>query len=668
MSLKYYPALKHGIFFALGILLSRLLDPSIPSLLAVLGGSLLLTFFIASYIRPLFPIALILLVGLSGGLLYQVQSGDSELLLQGLELPDAELIGVVSSDPVAKQGYVEWRIKPDSILWRNQGGVPEGEIVTRLYDSSATTQNVPLLGDHIALRGTFRIPSTPTIPGEFDYGGWLRSRGIAGTFDCYRRREIYRFGFQKPTLIGAMRIGVRRDVRSFTEKWIGGEEGDIAAALLIGDRSRIDPTTRDTFSATGTAHLLAVSGLHVGLIVLVLFVAVSWIPRVWIRFLCFALPLSGYVLIVGDTPSVLRAATMALLFLIAYNTGRLTRPINLLGGAALLLLLLRPSSLFDIGFQLSFSAVAGIFLVYTPLWNYLRLRFPRTTTFPILGRLLQLLFLSVGAQILTIPFTIYYFGYLSPISPVINLLAVPLISIGLGASLAGLAVPLAAKWFGGTAWLAIAAGRRLIEWAATLTTAKVELQTIGVLTLTVMLLGLLYVTFSRTPLQVLLRSISLCFLLFLSLTVDRRLDPLFHSSSGYLYLVPLSRSGGIATALHHNNHLTLWYGGMSVRDSNSAKRVADLLMRRTGAAEVEVIDILNDSIVRSSNDLLVVNPIGPEYGTSHIPLILTNASRRRPSLVEVAGEVYAQVPLQRKLMRTIILDSRQNWRRIEWDY
>ena len=444
INLKSYPALKHAGMFACGILLARLFNPSINVLLVLIGLSLLLLFLSGAFCRVLFLPILLAVVGISGGLLYHLHDRHSGFL-RGAEIEDAEVIGRLVSDPLVKPGYVEWRLEPDSILWRNSAAVPEGDMIFRLHDSVASVGSLPAPGSRVSVRGLFRIPSSPQIPGEFDYGEWLRSRGIVGTVDCYRRSDMYVFGVPELPAITSFRLEVKRYVRSFARQRIGGEEGDIAVALIIGDRSGIDPQTRDAFAVTGTAHLLAVSGLHVGIIALLLFVAVSWIPGRWIRFLLFTLSLAGYAIVVGGSPSILRASTMAVLFLFAYTVGRITQPLNILGAAALFILLLDPPALFEVGFQLSFAAVAGILLFYLPLWSYLKGRFPRTTGHPVTGRLAQLFLLSIGGQILTIPLTLHYFGSLSPISPFINIVAVPLMTAGLGAGVAGVLLPFAAK-------------------------------------------------------------------------------------------------------------------------------------------------------------------------------------------------------------------------------
>ena len=332
--------------------------------------------------------------------------------------------------------------------------------------------------------------------------------------------------------------------------------------LLIGERSKIDQSTRDAFAITGTAHVLAVSGLHVGIIALALFVVVSWIPGRWLRFSFFALSLLSYVLITGAKPSILRAGIMALLFMLSYNSGRIARPLNTLGVTGLFLLLLDPESLFDIGFQLSFCAVAGILLVYPRLWSFLKSTFPRGMKNPVLGRVVQLFLLSIGAQILTFPLSVHYFGSFSPISPLVNIVVIPLVTIGLGAGVAGVVFPFAAKWFGGTAWLAMSSTRSIVEGVAESSIVSLDIQGIGVFAVLILIIAGVWLLLAQKPLQVLVRSCCLLLLTVIVVGVDSKLDPLVHSKSGFLYLSPLSRSGGLVAGLHHGDTLSFWYGGI----------------------------------------------------------------------------------------------------------
>ena len=95
--------------------------------------------------------------------------------------------------------------------------------------------------------------------------------------------------------------------------------------------------------------------------------------------------------------------------------------------------------------------------------------------------------------------------------------------------------------------------------------------------------------------------------------------------------------------------------------------ISNVLCQRLGVSVVQITDLLDSTTLNSTNDLIKINPIGPEYGSSLVPLIVSNTRQRYPCRVSIEGEIFAQIPLQRKLVRTVVLDSRNNWKPIEWD-
>lgn len=674
--LRYHPALKHSLVFAAGIALAHLANVPPDALLAPVFFSLL--WIVAAALRPslFLPFAVVVTVALSGALWYAVRAGTDLPRIGGSDHENVELVGVVASDPVAKDGRMEWRMEPDSLLYRNSSARLSGPVIVRLYDSTARPADVPGYGARISLKGTFRLPSGPRFPGEFDYGGRLAAQGVAGTFDCYRRTEIFAFGQKREGYAEEVVRSVRAWVRRFARERVGGEEGDVLTALMLGDRGEIDRSTRDAFARTGTAHVLAVSGLHVGLIALALFVCVSWLRSRPLRFALFTGALGAYVVLVGAPPSVLRASVMAVVFLLAYEVGRLSRPLNTFGVAALVLLLLEPAWLFDVGFQLSFAAVAGILLLYGPLYRRLSVRFPRSMGNILTGRAAQLLLLSFSAQLFTFPLTLYYFGYVSPFSPFINILVVPLTTLGLGAGLAGTlfsVLPGLPEWFGGAAHLALRSALGFVEWSASFRGGTAYLHLTSPAVVLPALVGLLYLSFSRSAGQSLVRGFSFLLLLFVLFVLDRRFDPLADSGSGYLYVMPLSRGGGIVAGIHCGDSLLLCYGGLNARDSAAAARAGELLAQRIGAGHVRVADLAvpyasvaagSDSSAKDS-DLRLMNRAGPEYLHRRVPVIFSNTGRRSPGFVAAGGRVLVQIPLQRKFGRAVVL-APDSFRQIVW--
>lgn len=212
----------------------------------------------------------------------------------------------------------------------------------------------------------------------------------------------------------------------------------IAEALTLGWKADIDTNIQSSFRDAGIAHLLAVSGLHVGLLALMIRILLLWIGRerrgrivsgilrliaVWL-----------FALLTGLAPSTTRAALMFSLFIIADILGRRTPKINLLATAATITLACHPMLLFDIGWQLSYAAVTGI-LVAKPVIEAFH------------NKLWQAATVSVAATLATMPITITTFHRIHPYFLFANVVIVPLAGAMLGLSLIYMAVPC-----GATAW------------------------------------------------------------------------------------------------------------------------------------------------------------------------------------------------------------------------
>ncbi len=241
-----------------------------------------------------------------------------------------------------------------------------------------------------------------------------------------------------------------------------GEAG-IAAAMTLGWKADLDPETQTAFRDAGIAHLLAVSGLHVGLVALMMGMLCFFVPKDSKgRIVRGAVQLAGvwtFALVTGMAPSTMRAALMFSLFIVSNILGRRTPKINLLAATAILTLAARPMLLFDVGWQLSYSAVAGILLA-RPLIGLWR------------NWLWQASAVSTSATLSTLPVTLAVFHRLQPYFLIANAIIVPLAGVILALSLAYMAVPC-----GATAWLLhwpLVGTVWLTQLVATLPAASVE--------------------------------------------------------------------------------------------------------------------------------------------------------------------------------------------------
>jgi competence protein ComEC len=237
---------------------------------------------------------------------------------------------------------------------------------------------------------------------------------------------------------------LRTDAKNTIAGWpMQSEAKQIMYALVLGDRSDLDPHLRQQYANAGVVHILAVSGLHVGVLYLLISLIFQKLlsGRAW-RFQAFITlaVLWSYALMTGLSPSVWRAATMFSLLSVGVQIGRITNIYSTLAASAFILLILDSSLLFSPGFQLSYAAVFGI-VRYQPIiaecWE------PKSKW---MNYAWQLASVSLAAQLVTMPFTLVYFGQFPTYFLLANLLILPLLSVimigSIGALLLGSLVQL----------------------------------------------------------------------------------------------------------------------------------------------------------------------------------------------------------------------------------
>lgn len=230
---------------------------------------------------------------------------------------------------------------------------------------------IPLrYGDRIEVQGVLRHPNEQRNPGGFDYRSYLARRGVFGILYPNRGQEIIltdRSGFPPLRWTETLRRRVEIVIDEAYEE--NRVHAQVLKGMLLGLRNELSPDILDAFRNSGSIHILAVSGLHVGLIATVCFFGFSLLrlPRKATDLLTIAAVVL-YACLVGFRPSVFRASLMAVIFLISRIIERDRDLFNLLAFAAFVLLLINPAQLWDIGFQLSFAAVASI-VYLMPKWE-----------------------------------------------------------------------------------------------------------------------------------------------------------------------------------------------------------------------------------------------------------------------------------------------------------
>jgi competence protein ComEC len=293
-----------------------------------------------------------------------------------------------------------------TILWIQSRLLPKPEKVIA-YFSKESFDTTLVTGDQIILLARPQEIKNMGNPFEFDYRTMMNNKGIY--YSLYLQPGTYHKTGKKISRFSYLAEQVRdKLVALLAATKLEKEERSVISALTLGYRTELEPETRDYFASTGAMHVLAVSGLHVGLIYLIISSLLSGINRGKIGSVVYPATLIiflwTYAFITGFSPSVQRATVM-FSFVIVGNI--LRRPVNIynsLSASALVLMLYNPDVIFEVGFQLSYLAVFGIVLLQPPMANMLKLK----------NKMLKwawsLFTVSVAAQLATFPLGLFYFN------------------------------------------------------------------------------------------------------------------------------------------------------------------------------------------------------------------------------------------------------------------
>jgi competence protein ComEC len=315
--------------------------------------------------------------------------GESRFLIS---LEEYELKDSITAKAVGRLYYLE------NEKWKDTGIKSilyiEGKKVTSL------SQN-----DFILTMTKFHPIANKNNPGEFNAINFWKTKGIThiGYLKEVDILEIKRF---QDNWIDSQLAQLRNKLSQVLKNELNGSNLAIAQALILGDKSMLDQETRNSFGATGAMHVLAVSGLHIGIITQLLLYLFQFSSKLITRrnaVFITVLLLWVYALLTGFSPSVVRAVFMFSVLILSQETGGNYAPINVLFFTAFILILFNPFVIYDIGFQLSYLAMLGIYSLYKPIAAWY------ITKNKILNYLWQGSAIGFAAQAMTVPLTLYYF-------------------------------------------------------------------------------------------------------------------------------------------------------------------------------------------------------------------------------------------------------------------
>jgi competence protein ComEC len=336
------------------------------------------------------------------------------------------LRGEVHQEPIpARSGWIteirmQMLVHGDSCI--------AGAILLKTYLRTPPGGMLPRTGERWQLSGTLVPIRNRGNPREIDYESILSRKG-------YRYRFYVDSGSMANRKLDGMaigRIGAAKIRKKIAEYWDGTSESEaLLRAVCLGDRTALSDQQKNSFRDAGGMHLLAVSGLHIGLIWWFLHRALEILVRLFRREVFRMVPsvmlLWLYACLTGFSSSVCRSVTMFTLFSLALFIDQRSRPVNSLLLSAFLILAIDPERILDAGFQLSYAAVFGI----VTLFPWLR-KLPGRISNRFVRWIWELNAVSIAAQFATLPLVVFYFNQFPVYALLTNLMAIPLLSLIMG--------------------------------------------------------------------------------------------------------------------------------------------------------------------------------------------------------------------------------------------
>lgn len=444
-------------------------------------GLIPLPFLFFSQHRKAIVLSSVCLLAFFGGVLLFPTSlpANDENHLQSYNGQVFEIKGVIDADPEVRDKTTHIRLSAKEIGLDNDWQEVSGDALLFVPHYPAYHY-----GDELQVEGNLETP--PQLD-DFDYEGYLERQGIYSTM-LYPEIEILETGKGFKPL--AWVYGLRNSLSQTLAQVLPEPQASLAQGILLGIRYNIPAEVKADFVSTGTAHLLAISGLHLSILAGILLSIGIWLfgKRRYI-YIWLALGIIWlYALLTGMQTPVIRGAIMASLFLAAELLGRQRTAITSLAFAAAIMVGISPQILWDASFQLSFLSMAGLIFLAPPLMNLGRRAVNRAIGEEGIGVSLasivtDSLGVTLAATIAVWPLIAHYFGIVSLSSPLANLLALPampgIIVTGALAGLIGLFALPVAQVIGWLAWLFTSYMLLVVTGFASLPLSSIKISSLG---------------------------------------------------------------------------------------------------------------------------------------------------------------------------------------------
>lgn len=413
------PLFIFAIALSVGIILAYLSNSYI-----LISITLLLVIFFGMLLFNKFKMTLFILIGI---LLFFIIGGFEYIYIKNLNVEKFEgfsgqqvaIVGYISSEPDFKDAKITYVINTKTIIKQGKTLEVKGKI---LFTTLKSENNIYSFGREIIIDGVLSIPKGKRNPGGFDYQRYLSQSGVSATI--FAKSNSVKIGdITDVNPLIKTGIIIRNKVIKVIERSLPSEQAGLLNGMMIGYTAGLDKDLRTAFSDAGLSHIMAVSGMNVAFIVFPLVFLFKKI-RVKQNFanILIILILILFVYVTGFSPSVVRAVVMAIIVLAGQLIQREADVITSLSLAAIILLLYNPITLLDVGFQLSFAATFSLILFYKYIKCLLSFKY-------IPKAIVNLLAVTLSAQVGVLPITAFYFNKISIISVLTNIVVVPLTGV-----------------------------------------------------------------------------------------------------------------------------------------------------------------------------------------------------------------------------------------------
>jgi competence protein ComEC len=399
-----------------------------------------MAFILPSKVRTVWLMAIFLLIGVNSQVNKHTLPGLPQTLSEGERVV---VEGTVYNLPKVRVNVASLYVHAEKIFLAREVRSVQINILVRIYRYRGTLN----VGERIRFPAKLREFKNFNNPGDFDYRSYMQTRGLSFMAIVSDGRYVVPMGEGNLGIVGKVLEKIRRPLRNLLKERLSYGTSPIYAALILGERQGLTPELRKPFDRSGVGHIMAVSGLHLGLVAWLFYMMSRWVLSFSCRLtlmtdtrkvaaILTTVPVVTYGVITGLQVSTQRAMIMVLVFLWSVIIGKEKDVWSSLCLAALIILALMGNSLFTVSFQLSFTAVAGILWLAPLILSRIqsvklgtellaRNRVLRTMVTYSTG----LIAVTTAATVVTIPLIAFHFHRFSTVGLAANITVVPIIGL-----------------------------------------------------------------------------------------------------------------------------------------------------------------------------------------------------------------------------------------------